>query len=116
MQREAAEQIGVDIATITNWELGHATPALRWLPGIIQFLGYDPQPQPETVGQALIRHRRGQSMSQLELARILGVDPSTLARWERVERVRTGEFRNRVQDVLRVPQLDHSCEKLCDRR
>jgi transcriptional regulator with XRE-family HTH domain len=39
-------------------------------------------------------------MSQKELAGRLGVDPSTLAKWERAERVPTGGFLGRVRDVL----------------
>lgn len=77
-----AERIGVDTATITNWELDHAAPEFRWLPAIVDFLGYDPRPQPTTIGQALIRHREGQGLSQREFAAQLGVDPSTLAKWE----------------------------------
>ena len=100
LQGEAAERIGVDTSTVTNWELGHATPALRWLPAIIQFLGYDPQPHPETVGQALKRHRHGHGISQKQLAWRLRVDPSTLARWEREERVPTGQFVQRVERLL----------------
>ncbi len=34
-------------------------------------------------------------------ARDLGVDPSTLAKWERGERVPTGRFSELVQDWLR---------------
>ena len=58
LQREAAGQIGVDTATITNWELGQTTPALCWMPNVIQFLGYDPEPEPETVGQSLKCYRQ----------------------------------------------------------
>ena len=61
MQRDVAERIGVDTATVTNWERDHAAPEFRWLPAIVDFLGYDPRPQPATLGQALIRHREGRA-------------------------------------------------------
>jgi transcriptional regulator with XRE-family HTH domain len=100
LQRDLAAQIGVDTATVTNWELGKTAPALRWLPGIIRFLGYDPRPGPETIGEALRRYRHGQGLSQQELAVRLGVDPGTLARWERAARTPTGEHLKRAQAIL----------------
>jgi transcriptional regulator with XRE-family HTH domain len=42
LQMQVAEQIGVDEATVTNWERNATIPALRFIPAIIQFLGYDP--------------------------------------------------------------------------
>jgi DNA-binding XRE family transcriptional regulator len=66
LQREAAERIGVDTTAITNWELGHTTPALCWLPKVIQLLGCDPQPQAEAIAQALKRHRQIRGMPQRE--------------------------------------------------
>ena len=42
LQRQVADEIRVDEATIYNWE-GHRTePALRFVPRIIEFLGYCP--------------------------------------------------------------------------
>lgn len=46
LQREVAGQLGVDVTTVTNWELNRASPALRLLPGIIWFLGYAPWQPP----------------------------------------------------------------------
>ncbi len=45
-QRHVAEQIGVDIATIHNWERNLHPPAQNLVPKIIEFLGYSPFPQP----------------------------------------------------------------------
>ena len=42
LQRQAAEEIGVVVESIRNWELGWRAPAIRHLPGIIRFLGYSP--------------------------------------------------------------------------
>lgn len=38
---EAALTMGVDQATVTNWELGHTRPARRFLPAIKRFLEVD---------------------------------------------------------------------------
>jgi transcriptional regulator with XRE-family HTH domain len=100
LQRDVAERIGVDTATVTNWERDHTAPEFRWLPAIVDFLGYDPRPRPATIGQALIRHREGQGISQEQFARMLRVDPGTLARWEREERVPAGDYLERVRALL----------------
>ncbi|MBI4519500.1 MAG: transcriptional regulator [Gemmatimonadetes bacterium] len=100
LQRDVAGRLGVDNATVTNWELGQAAPALRWLPGIIRFLGYDPRPRPKSIGQALKHYRHGQGLSQQELAVRLRVDPGTLARWERAARTPTGEYLMGAQAIL----------------
>jgi transcriptional regulator with XRE-family HTH domain len=101
LQREAAKRLEVNTATVTNWELGHSTPEFRSLPAILDFLGYDPRPQPGTVGQALKRYRQGQGMSQEDLAGLLSIDPSTLAKWEREDRVPAGRYLQRVERLLK---------------
>ena len=97
-----ADRIGADTTTITNWELGHTGPGFGWMPAIVRFLGYDPQPSPRTVGKALKQHRTSRGITQKDLARTLGVDPGTLARWEREERVPTGEYRRRAESILKA--------------
>ena len=47
---------------------------------LIRFLGYDPSPPPESLGQSLKRYRQVRGMPQRELAKVLGVDPGTLGR------------------------------------
>jgi DNA-binding transcriptional regulator YiaG len=43
-QRQVAEQLGVDETTIHNWERNFNSPDRRFVPKIIQFLGYTPSP------------------------------------------------------------------------
>jgi transcriptional regulator with XRE-family HTH domain len=106
-QKQLGRQLGVDPETIHNWELGRTAPALCWMPRIISFLGYDPRPQPKIVGKALKRHRMGEGMSQRDLADVLEVDPSTLAKWEREERVPTGTCLERVERLLNAQSTVH---------
>ena len=40
LQREIAEQIGVEESTITNWERQRTVPEIRYIPRIVEFLGY----------------------------------------------------------------------------
>ncbi len=81
-QRDAAKQIGVNPKTYENWEQEKYEPEVRFWPGVILFLGYDPRPDPETLGERIRAARRRQGISQEELARRLGIDPSTVAAWE----------------------------------
>jgi len=84
LQREVADKLGCNEATVTNWELKRTSPQLRFVPRIIAFLGYVPQEHaPRTLGERIVATRRLLGLTQKELARRLGVDPSTLGRWER---------------------------------
>jgi len=42
LQSQVAECLGANRISVQNWERGVYEPAPRFLPGIIQFLGYDP--------------------------------------------------------------------------
>ena len=72
----------------------------RRLKPIIAFLGYDPLPPAEMIGERLVRYRWLRGWTQEKMAARLRVDPSTLARWERDEREPSGDFRSRVERVL----------------
>jgi site-specific DNA recombinase len=92
LQREVAEKIGVNKTSIHYWEVNSATPDLRYMPAIIQFLGYNPLPAANALGERLVRHRRSRGITQADAARRMGVDQGTLARWERGERGPSGKF------------------------
>jgi transcriptional regulator with XRE-family HTH domain len=80
--RQVAEQIGVNGATITNWERNASAPAIRYMPAIIRFLGYDPLPPAESLPERLRSARRELGLTQRKMAERLGVDPCTLRDWE----------------------------------
>ena len=84
-QKHVAREIGCSKASLLNWEKGRAEPELRFLPAILRFLGYDPRPEPETFGGQLRAAREADGLSEEALARQLGLDPGTLAAWERDE-------------------------------
>jgi DNA-binding transcriptional regulator YiaG len=81
-QRQVAAQIGVDEDSVWNWEKGGMKPEIRYLTGIMSFLGYNPLPEPESLPSRLVWARSSRGLSRVSCARMLGVDPSTLARWE----------------------------------
>lgn len=86
LQREVAERMGVDVSSIHNWERGRTSPPPRFVPRIVEFLGYVPYDLSKgTLGQRVVAARHLLGLTQRELAHRLGVDPSTLGRWERGE-------------------------------
>jgi len=62
------------------------------MPAIIRFLGYDPSPPTNSWADRLVQGRTALGLTQKEAARRIGVDPSTLAHWERGEREPIGTF------------------------
>ena len=85
-QKEVAQKLGVNEDSVCNWENNRTSPSLRFIPKIIEFLGYLPyDAQAKTLGERIVASRKRLGLSQKELARRLGVDPSTLGRWERDE-------------------------------
>ena len=82
LQKHVADRVGVDEATITNWERNAILPAIRYVPAIIQFLGYDPLPPANSFSERLATARRALGLSQRRMAERLGVDPGTLQGWE----------------------------------
>ncbi len=57
-------------------------PGIRFIPKIIAFLGCNPLPPSQTLGQRIRRCRRSLGFSIERLARQLKVDPNTLGAWE----------------------------------
>jgi transcriptional regulator with XRE-family HTH domain len=83
-QAQVAEILDVDESTITNWEKNRTSPALRAIPKIIEFLGYDPMPRrSETLGGQLSQYRKSRGMNQKVVAQQIGIDPATSSRLER---------------------------------
>ncbi|MBI2618779.1 MAG: transcriptional regulator [Ignavibacteriales bacterium] len=103
LQKDVARVIGVDETTVYNWERGYTSPTLRYVPRILDFLGYDPAPaEPRTLGEKLLKYRKDRGITQKELARRIGIDPTTLSRLERTSSKRV--FRSvllKVEDSLR---------------
>jgi transcriptional regulator with XRE-family HTH domain len=82
-QRDAAADLGISVATLQRWETNQTVPLVRLLPLIAQFLGYVPYVAPKSFGEWLLMVRQSRGLSRKRLALELGLDESTLARWER---------------------------------
>jgi transcriptional regulator with XRE-family HTH domain len=103
-QRKLATQLDVNPWTLRNWESGATSPAVRFLPRLTRFLGYDPKPPAlKTVADRLKAARRERGWSQKEAARYLGIDPCTWSSWERGGTVVVINHRRRVEMFLDLP-------------
>ena len=70
------------------------------MPAVIRFLGYNPTPPSKEWADRLVLGRKAIGLSQRESAKRIGVDMSTLAKWERGEREPTGAFAERAEAFL----------------
>jgi transcriptional regulator with XRE-family HTH domain len=68
LQKQVAEQIGVHELTITSWEGNATVPEVRYIPAIIQFLGYNPLPAARSLPERLATARRALGLSQRKMA------------------------------------------------
>ena len=82
-KRQLSRRFHVDDTTIYLWERNRVEPSLVQIPKVIEFLGRDPfEKKIETLGERIREYRRIHGLTQNKLAEQLGVDPTTLARWE----------------------------------
>jgi len=97
---QVADRFGVDEATITNWELHRTEPEVRYIPKIIEFIGYCPYiPTADPIARlSAIRWALG--LSQEKLAKLMGVDESSLCSWERGEHSPTNKSRTAILGFL----------------
>jgi transcriptional regulator with XRE-family HTH domain len=100
MQKEVAKLLGADPASVRNWEVGRRAVAVRFLPALFAFLGYDPLPELRTWGEGLVRMRMRLGLSRKQLARHAGLDPATVARLEASTSPRGSPVATRLLAVL----------------
>jgi DNA-binding transcriptional regulator YiaG len=81
-QKQVADQLAVSEDTISNWEGNTTSPAVRHVPAILGFLGYDPIPVAQGLPEGVAAARKRLGLSQRKLAAQLGVDPTTVRHWE----------------------------------
>jgi site-specific DNA recombinase len=102
LQKDVAKPIGVDKTSVFNWEGNRSSPEIRYMPAIIRFLGYNPLPAAHTFSEQLVRQRTSLGLSQTESAERLGVDPSTLAKWEQGKREPQGAIPPKRRRIRRA--------------
>jgi len=85
-QKDVAALVSGTTSTFTNWEKNRCSPALRFRPKIILFLGYEPISRtPSGLGERIRTYKYKQGVSIKKLAEILGVDPTRPPNLERGE-------------------------------
>jgi len=91
-QKDVANQLGVTTSTITNWEKNRTSPRLYLMPKVFEFLGYFPfESNALSLRDQVKAYRIREGLSLRRMAKILGADPDTVARWEN-----EGRLLNRV--------------------
>jgi transcriptional regulator with XRE-family HTH domain len=80
-QREAANRMGIGTDTYANWEKGKTEPVAAQFRPVVEFLGYDPTPEPTTLTERLGAKRRALGATFDQVAKYLGWDPGTLTRY-----------------------------------
>lgn len=96
-QPQVAKIIKVDKNSITQWELNHTKPQTKQIPKIISFLGYSPKLEQNKIK----RYRIERGITQKEMAKILDIDPTTLARVEGGESKRMNkETQEKINPLL----------------
>ena len=105
LQREVAERLGVCIYTIQGWECGKSVPSVRYVPVIVQFLGYDPfANDSQRVSDRLATRRRELGWTQTQTAQHFGVRQSMVARWEAGRAVMDWNNRVAVARFVGLPE------------
>jgi len=98
----------VDKTSVFTWERNAANPQVRYMPAIIEFLGYNPLPDADTLAEQSVRQRTSLGLSRKESAERLGVDPSTLAQWEKGRKELTGAVLGRVEAFLKDREVSRA--------
>jgi transcriptional regulator with XRE-family HTH domain len=106
LQKEVALWIGVSISTIIGWERNRVEPPVRYLPAIIDFLGYVPFPLRVSLPERLKGYRQLLGWSRQQMAGELGIDESTLRAWETGTRApRKARYMQCVEQILEALPL-----------
>jgi transcriptional regulator with XRE-family HTH domain len=95
-QHQVAEQLAVTRTSIHNWEHNRQRPKVAYVPAILNFLGYCPELANGNWADRLVQARACQGLTRGQAADRMGINPSTLARWERGERKPHGECAQRA--------------------
>ena len=102
LHKQVAACIGVTVSAVLNWEKNRSSPSLRFLPKIIEFLGYDPAGSGATrsLSERLKGQRRTLGLSRRRLAALLGIDESNLTGWETGKHLPTKKSLERLSGFL----------------
>jgi hypothetical protein len=81
---------------VCHWKNSRSKSGVSFIPAIIRFLGYDPQPPSDTWAERLLQGRTALGLTQSAAAARIGVDACTLTRCEPGEGEPEGGFATRA--------------------
>lgn len=90
LQRQVADQIGVDEMTISGSEGNATVPEVRFMSATIEFLGYNPFPAASSLPGRLATARKVLGLSQRKVAEKMGFNSAKLVGWEAGQHQPTG--------------------------
>jgi len=100
-KRQLSLKLNVSDVTIYLWEKNRVKPSLAQIPKIIEFLGRDPfDKETKNLAEKFKEYRRVNGLSQKKLAAQLGIDPTTLAGWEKGEHQPTKKIFGKLALIL----------------
>ncbi len=109
-QKDVAAQIGVTASTIWNWEHGW-TVELRYMPKLIQFLGYNPIPRPDNLLERLSWFKLVNGLTLEELGAKMDRDPEQLSDWLAGRHKPCQRNRKEIEEFLSDSLMEHQCEQ-----
>ncbi|HBG25590.1 MAG: hypothetical protein A2Y10_04940 [Planctomycetes bacterium GWF2_41_51] len=108
-RQQTAEMIGTDKLSIANWEHNRSGPRPRYIPKIIDFLGYTPKDlfTPNTFGEEIRVYRQIHGLTQKQMADKIGIDKGTMRYLEKEKHEPTKRMIEKItaciEDNLKKP-------------
>ncbi|HKZ19449.1 MAG TPA: helix-turn-helix transcriptional regulator [Acidimicrobiia bacterium] len=102
LQKDVAARLGVTKDTVRNWERNRTEPVARLVPRIVRFLGYLPRRAPESFTDRFALYRRSKGLTQRQLAARLGIDPTTVGRWESGRGLPSDRLKRRAELLISI--------------
>ncbi len=107
-QEQVSVLFGVTECCVTNWELHHSKPEIRYYPKIISFIGYCPYSPSSDLTDRLKAVREALGLTQRDLQKLLQIDQSTITGWERKVHRPGKKLSERIQRFLLSPDSENS--------
>jgi len=107
-QKQVDDLLKTDVCNIRNWEANRGQISLRFHPRIIEFIGYCPYDASLSLNLRLKERRENFGLSIKELSTLPGVDPCTIAYWERGEHQPLPKYIKVIKSFLKLSVSDSS--------
>lgn len=99
---EAAKRVGVRRWTFGLWEKECEEVSDRFYPSLIRFLGLEPWPRPQTLGERLQAERRRRGLGAARAAGVIGVQFQLLGQLEAGEVLPNPKVQAKLDRFLNV--------------